>query len=342
MDPDERRRHLGLAVMLLEAGRWPEALSAAEALAASSPHDVEAMLLAGLAAAGGGQTARAAEILQLVARARPGHAHPCRDFAGLAAAAPEAVCALFRACLALRPTDARLRRDFAGFLLDHGEPAEALAIVRRAAECAAGCNLMGMAYAELGRFEAAIAAFQRAVRLDPEPSMGWSNLGLVLKATGRHEAAIAAYHAAVARSPDDAQIRVNRAVALLHAGRWTEAWDEYEWRLRLPGHASLRLDRLLPSLDRLGDLHGVTILAQHEEGFGDTLQFMRYLPLLAARGARVVAMVPAPLIRVLRRVAGVAAVLPADAPVPAYDYHCPFFSLARVFASTVETVPHGN
>ena len=80
---------------------------------------------------------------------------------------------------------------------------------------------------------------------------------------------------------------MNRAVALLQAGRLSEAWPEYEWRLSLPGHQALDRERLLPAVSTLGDLTGKTILVTHEEGFGDTLQFLRYLPLLAERGARV-------------------------------------------------------
>ncbi len=89
------------------------------------------------------------------------------------------------------------------------------------------------------RSETAIGHFRRAVAIDPGPAMGWSNLGMMLKIERRFEEAVAAHDAAVARAPEDPQIRVNRAVALLHAGRMTEAWRDYEWRLRQPGHTAL-------------------------------------------------------------------------------------------------------
>ena len=74
-------------------------------------------------------------------------------------------------------------------------------------------------------------------------------------------------------APDDAQIRVNRVVALLRAGRWTEAWPDYEWRLRLAGQAAQR-PRLLPALSGLADLTGLTIpLRCTEDGFGDDVAF---------------------------------------------------------------------
>jgi tetratricopeptide (TPR) repeat protein len=340
MDPNERRRRLGNALKCMQTERWQRAEGECRGVLSQDPNDIDAMLLLGLSVAGLGEAERAAVLLDRVARARPDHAHPCRDFASMRPAVPRRlVVNQYRACLAKSPEDSRLRRDFASLLLDHDEPVEALAVLRDAVDCAATRNLSGIALAELGQFQDAIAAFEHAVAMDPVPSMGWSNLGLMLKIEGRYAEALTAYDEAVARSPADAHIRLNRAVAMLHAGRWDEAWPEYEWRLRLPGHTPLPLDRLLPSVDTLGDLSGVTILAQHEEGFGDTIQFMRYLPLLAARGARVVAMVPPPLERLLARVEGVAEVVRSDEKPPPYDFHCPFFSLPRAFGSTIASVP---
>lgn len=192
--------------------------------------------------------------------------------------------------------------------------------------------------AEQGAFEAAAAAFQAVLDLDPGQAAAWSNLGMMLKVLGRVDDAIAAHDRAVALAPTIPRLRVNRAVALLHAGRWSEAWPDYEARLREPDHRGPPLSTLLPNLDQLDDLNGVTILAMHEDGFGDTLHFMRYLPLLVQRGARVLAWVPESLVRVVARLPGVRPLV-ASGPLPDFDFHCPMFSLPRVFASTPTTVP---
>jgi hypothetical protein len=197
---------------------------------------------------------------------------------------------------------------------------------------------MGLALAETGAFEDAVAHFRKAVDLDATSVVGWANLGLVLKVEGRFPEAIDAYDRAVRLNPTNARIRVNRAVALLRAGRWTDAWTDYEWRLKMPGTLPLPASALLPALDTIGDLRGVTILVTHEDGFGDTLQFMRYMPLLAERGARVLALVPAPLVRVVSSLSGVTVVQPGST-LPDYDFHCPVFSLPRAFGTTVTTVP---
>jgi hypothetical protein len=195
-----------------------------------------------------------------------------------------------------------------------------------------------MALASLGRTEAAIAQLHDATLRDPSRAGTWSNLGLLLKDDGRFDEALAAYDTALTLAPADARIRVNRVVALLRAGRWTEAWPDYEWRLMLADHA-VRMPRLLPALSSLPDLTGRTIVAVHEDGFGDTLHFARYLPLLAERGARVIVSVPPPLHRVMRAVPGVAAIHDPDDALPDYDFYCPFFSLPRAFETTPETIP---
>src|SRR5487761_2045732 len=286
-------------------GPDPEAAHApCRALLAADPDDPEARLLLGLAHGLSGAIAEAANLLDQVARARPDHAHPCHDLAALLAARGRSaeIAPLYRAAPLLAPGAAALRRGLARHLLAAGDPDAALAALGTADRSAAACHLAGLAEAELGRIPRAIARFR----------------------------------AAVARAPEDAQIRVNRAVALLHAGRWAAAWGEYEWRLRLPGHSSLPLDRLMPALAMAGDLAGRRILLTHEEGFGDTLQFARSAAPLIARGAAVTMAVPAPLRRLL---APLAPVLEPGAPLPEHDWHCPFFSLPRVFATTPATIP---
>jgi Flp pilus assembly protein TadD len=320
MDHSSRVQSLASALHYLQTGRWSLAEAAARALAIASHEDAEAWLLAGLAIACAGDATRAAPVLQQVTRLRPEHAHPCQDLASLEPPPPaELVLRQYRACLRLALQDRRLRLAFAAFLLDNDGATEAIAVLSPVLDCADAHNLMGMALAESGDVAGAIKQFGRAVAQDPVPAVGWANLGMMLKIEDRFDEALAAYDEAVARSPRDARIRVNRAVALLRAGRWAEAWPEYEWRLRLPGAQGLPLGRLLPALDALGDPSGLTILATHEEGFGDTLMFMRYLPLLAERGARVIAWVPDALRRVVGSLPGIAVCGPGET-VPAYDY----------------------
>ncbi|MEI7714288.1 MAG: tetratricopeptide repeat protein, partial [Rhodospirillales bacterium] len=313
MDLAQRRRVLGVALEALEAGLWQVAETQARTL---PPDDDDGALLLGLALAGRNNIETAAALLVRVARKRPGHAHPCTDFARLCPDGP--VAALYRACLMAAPDNARLRRDFAAWLLDRNAPTEAEAVLRPVPNTASAQHLLGMALTEQGRFHEAISHFRRATILDPIPSMAWANLGMVLKVEGRFAEALSAYDEAILRSPDDTTIRLNRSVALLHAGRWAEAWQDGDWRLRMPGYSGLPEQHLLP---QHADVEGRTVLLTHEEGYGDTIQFLRYAPLLAERGAYAIARMPPQLVRIARTVPGIASVVAEDEPIPAYDWH---------------------
>jgi Flp pilus assembly protein TadD len=331
---------LATAERLLASAAWHEAETAARAALTHSPTDPQATLLLALAVAAMGEDTRAAPILTQAAAARPDADHPCQDLARLHPPLPRPLIARqFRACLRSTPTNPRLRLHFAEFLLDTGQPAEAEKTLAEAPPCAASLHLMGLAQAEQSLFPAAIASFRRAVALNPHAAASWSNLGMVLKIEGHFADAIAAHDRAVALNPQTPQFRVNRSVALLKAGLWDQAWRDYEARFDLPGAPPIDPATLMPSLHPGDRLTGLTILAQHEDGFGDTLQFLRYLPLLAERGARVVACVPPSLARLMRAVPGVAEVTTDPRRLPPHDFACPMFSLPRVFATTVQTIP---
>jgi Flp pilus assembly protein TadD len=317
----------------------PELLSAAAQRLAAGAW-LQAALLLGLAIAAMGEHVRAAPILIGAAGMRPNADHPCVEMARLRPPLPRSVVARqFAACLRLTKADDRLRLDFAAFLLDMEQPARAEAILADGPDTAACHHLKGLARAELQQFPAAIDSFRRAVSLAPDAAASWTNLGMMLKVEGLFAEAIAAHDRAVALEPDNHRFRVNRAVALLKMGNWEPAWRDYEARLPMAGGPPIDALRLMPSLRPGDSLVGLTVLALHEEGFGDTLQFLRYLPLVAERGARVVVCVPPALVRIMRMVPGVADVVSDIRHVPAHDFVCPMFSLPRVFGTTIATIP---
>ena len=311
MDAPERLRSLNAALALLEDDRHRRSERICRCLVKHNRDDIEALLLLGLAVGMQGRTAAAAVMLNRVARARPGFAHPCADLARMLLAhdSMSLVDPQYRACLELTPDDLRLCYAFAGFLRETGEAAEAVSVLapvlRAHPDSAEAHDQMGLALAEAGRFAEATEQFRQSIALDPAQATFWANLGMMLKVEGQFDAALDAYDAALARAPGNRQIRVNRAVARLHAGRFAEAWQDEDWVLAEPGRSILPAEQLLPPLSRLPDLTGRTVLVVQEEGLGDTLQFLRYLPLLAQRGARVVVVVPPTLTRLMRTVPGV-------------------------------------
>jgi Flp pilus assembly protein TadD len=345
VDAAERLRCLNDALTLLEDGEYGSAGRICRVLVARDCHDIEALLLLGLTVGMQGHTDEAAPMLNRVAFARYGFAHPCSDLARMLLARGNVACVgpQYRACLALTPADLRLRYAYAGFLRETGEAIEAVTLLQPVLsahpDSAEAHDQMGHALAEAGRFAEAAAEFRQAIAHDPNPAVFWANLGMMLRIEGQFDVALDAYHEALTRAPGDRQIRVNRAVARLHGGRFAEAWQDEDWVLAEPGRSKLPAERLLPPLSRIPDLTGRTVLVVQEEGLGDTLQFLRYIPLLARRGARVVVAVPPTLARLMRTVPGVTDVPDGDAPVPRHDFHCSFNGLPRAFETTLETIP---
>ena len=297
-----------VALKLLEDGQHAQAEVACRQLVAFDCDDIEALLLLALAIGMRGDVDAAAPLLNRVGQERRAHAHPCTDLARMLLRGGDAarISPQYLACLRATPDDLRLRYAYAEHLRERGEATQAIAVldpVLRTHPASAEAHYQtGMALAEAARFDDAADRFRDAIRLDPGPAAFWSNLGTMLKIQGRFDEALDAYAQALARAPTDRQIRVNRAVARLHAGRFAEAWQDEDWVLAEPGRVVLPAQKLLPPLSVLPDLTGRTVLVVQEEGFGDTLQFLRYLPLLANRGARVAVAVPPELTRLMRTV----------------------------------------
>jgi Flp pilus assembly protein TadD len=341
--PADRIAILTNCIADLSADRFDRVARRCAPLLLRNPNDIEAQLLCGLAAGARGHTEHAAKLLHSAARGRGNAEHPCRDLVAILQriGAPQHIKPQYRASLRLAPNDPKLLHAFADFLYHHGCTGEAIRLLSDALlqrpDFPAARNLLALALAARGETMAAIGELRATIAQDPSRAGSWANLGLLLKDDGRFEEALAAYDRALMLAPNAAQIRVNRVVALLRAGHWAEAWPDYEWRLTLAGYATRR-PRLQPALSGLPDLAGRTILAVHEDGFGDTLHFARYLPLLAARGARVIVSVPAQLREMMLTIPGIAAVHDPD-ETPPHDFYCPFFSLPRVFETTPETIP---
>jgi len=163
-------------------------------------------------------------------------------------------------------------------------------------------------------------------------------LGSALMADRRAEEAIAAYEQAIALEPKVSGLHWNLAQALLKVGDFERGWRAYEARRT---YATGRPPREPPQPRWTGKepLAGKSILLQAEQGFGDTIQFARFVPLLARRGARVLLHIYAPLIRLLSTLDGVDDIIAREAPVPATDYFCPLGSLPLALQVDASSIP---
>jgi tetratricopeptide (TPR) repeat protein len=251
----------------------------------------------------------------------------------------EAAQACYERALALRPKRVESLVGLGVVLRDQGRLEEAVARYERVLGLAPDhpetCNNLGVALVDLGRPEEAIAQYQRALVAQPDRAETHSNLGIAFERQGRQAEALACYERALALRPGYAEAHFNRSHALLLTGQFDEGWQEYEWRF-----AVARYDRKFDRPSWSGKpLAGRRILIHAEQGFGDTLQFVRFVPAVAERGGRVLLEVPAPLLRLAGTVAGVSELVAAGDQLPAFDCHSPLLSLPRILKTNLATIP---
>jgi tetratricopeptide (TPR) repeat protein len=199
---------------------------------------------------------------------------------------------------------------------------------------------VNLAHILLRRFEFAEAEqlVRRALELQPDHSAAFNGLGNVLLATGRPKEAVRAYDRAIQLGGDDPHAYRNRGYARLVLGDFAGGWDDCEYRWLCKGVPHLRPSSM-PSAWTDEDLKGRTLLVDNEQGLGDTIQFARYLRLLAERGARVVFAGAAELKSLLGDLDGACQVLGADQPLPPFDLRVALMSLPRMCGTRLETIP---
>ena len=251
--------------------------------------------------------------------------------------------AQYRQAIALRPDYAEAHHNMAGALYAQGKLEEAAGHYQQAlaikSDYVEACVWLGKVRQEQGRHAEAVGCYQRALALGAAGVDVSNYLGVALEVLGRQEEAIAAYQQALALKPDYAEVHVNLGMALLRAGDFSRGFTEYEWRWRveqLTRNAFLNLPQ--PFWDG-SELNGKTILLYPEQGFGDTIQFVRYAPLVAGRGGRVIVACTPELVRLLASVAGIAQVVSDRESLPEIDLYAPLLSLPRIFGTTLETIP---
>ncbi len=343
-EPDHLGARVNLSNCLREYGEQEAALAEAEAACRLRPASAPA------------ETTRAAALLALK---RPAEA-----------------IASYRAAIACGPRHAAAHAGLAAAFLHAERPAEALASADAALLLAPALAeaefLRAMALAALGTAPAAITGLERAIARDPGHAKAHLNLGNLLAnedrlaaaerhcrraialdpdlveahaslahlltAQGRTDEAIAACDEALARAPDFVPAEWNQGIALLLAGDYARGWERYETRRPAPRYAPPYPEPEGPVWH--GEpLVGKNLLVYGEQGLGDTIQFARYLPLLAARGALVTLACDRALAPLISGQLGLAAIVPIDRPFPPMDLWVNQMSLPHRFATRLCSIP---
>lgn len=231
-------------------------------------------------------------------------------------------------------------------------------------------NNLGVALRELGRLNEAVIAHEKALLLLPDFAEAYNNLGVARRDQGRPAEAEAYYDRALALSPDFAEALCNKGIALrnrgqlkesracyqramilkpdsteplwnrclldLLEGNYTDGWRDYEIRHR---RKESKLRKFSEPFWRGAPLHGARILLQAEQGLGDNLQFLRYVPMVQAAGGQVLLDIPPALRRLAAELPNLAALTTTGEPLGPFEWHCPLMSLPLAFGTQVDSIP---
>ena len=200
-------------------------------------------------------------------------------------------------------------------------------------------NNLGSTLHELGRFKEALIHFDRVLSLEPFFTDALHNRGISLQETKLFSAALASYAEAGRQDPQRHGARWNQSHLLLLLGRFDEGWPLYESRLELEREKKFHRRFVAPSWRGESSLKEKTILIYAEQGFGDSIQFMRYLPMVAALGAKVFFEAPKLLVPLISSAWEKVNVLERGSLLPECDFCCPLMSLPLAFKTTIETIP---
>jgi Flp pilus assembly protein TadD len=246
----------------------------------------------------------------------------------------------YRRALAINPDDAGVLTNLGVVLAAQNRKDEAViayrAAVQRKGDLFATRMNLGIVLSDIGRFDEAGKWLQSALELAPSSAEVLQNVGMNLSRQARWAEAIEYYERATRLKPDDPELHRSFSSVLLGAGDYARGWPEQEWRLRCLPLRGPRVNRTFWNGD---DFRNQTILLHFEQGYGDTLQFIRFAPMVKRRGGRVVLLVQAPLLRLLARTPGIDLVFDGTSYEPECHIHAPLISLPAIFATTLATLP---
>jgi tetratricopeptide (TPR) repeat protein len=251
----------------------------------------------------------------------------------------------FERALAIEPAYVDALHNQGDVLHDLKRNVEAVASYDAAIDISADdANLFfnrGVALQSLDHNEQAVRSFERAIALQPDHARAWNNQGNSYQSLDLFQSALASYRQAQSLDSSYGDPHLNEALCLLKTGDFELGWKKYEWRLdRTVSHPVVHANTgaLWHGVE---DLHGKTILLHAEQGLGDTIQFCRYVTLVAQRGATVTLQVPASLKLLLSDLQGVSKIVSHYSSIR-YDFHCPLMSLPLAFGTRLSTIPHAG
>lgn len=332
-----------LGLVLQTQGRYPDAVECYQAAISASPNHVEARFNLGAALHKQGQYEAAIECYRAILLTNPNHLGSLFNLAHALQHRKERGEAetLFRRILHIDPGHFDASLNLGLVLQDQGRLNDALECFQEALRLNPGdyraLSNIGTILQEQALLDQALATYHEALQADNTSLEVRLNIANLLMSLNRYDEAIAFCDAVLEFDSSDAHARLCKAYCMLALGEYEKAWRDYEYRWQCTDEKKPSFFQ--PEWDGESDLSGKTVLLYAEQGLGDTLQFIRYAPLLARRGAIIHALVPKALDTLIARCSGVAKVFTSAQDLVQFDYHCAMMSLPLLCGTTLQNLP---
>ncbi|TAG92647.1 MAG: tetratricopeptide repeat protein [Oscillatoriales cyanobacterium] len=340
--PDFVEAHLNKAHVLLDIGEHQSAIACYEQVIQLAPNSALAYKKLGGLKQLLGDIETAISCYQTALQLEPSWSETAHNLGNLfkeKGQTGEAI-ACYKSAFEINPNSIHSIIGLGTVLQQQGQSIEAIECYQQAlkldtnnAEC---LNNIGAVYHEQGNTQAAISYYQQALNLKPDFVDAINNLGHAFVDLGQFKSALSCHYRALELQPKNAIAHLEYALTLLLFGDLRRGFVEYEWRWQTSQVQSRQFEQ--PVWDG-SSLHGRTILLHVEQGFGDSIQFIRYAPILSNQGAKVIVACYPELMRLFATVAGVEYLSVSCEGLPAFDVQASLMSLPRILDTTLETIP---
>ena len=242
----------------------------------------------------------------------------------------------YQKALEINPDDAEIHSNLGVTLKEMGQLDKSLQAYQKSVciqpEFAEGYYNMGVFFQEQRKLKESVKAYQKAIQIQPDHVETYVNLGVVLREQGRLKESVKTHQKAVRIQPDYAEAHINLAITFLLQGRLNAGWKEFEWRW------SRKRDFKRPLWDGTL-LNGKSILIYAEQGFGDTIQFVRYIDLLPGTNTVIIFVCQPELKSLLKGIDRIDTLVTKGEDIPSSDFQVPLLSLPYMFNTTLDTIP---
>ena len=348
LQPDHPIGHFNMGNLHRIAGRWDAAEKSFRRALQLTPDDADTHTNLGLVYAQLQQLDNAEACYRRALALSPGHLQAQNNLGNVLRAHNrlEEAIACYEKVLAAAPTHIDALVNFSTIRIAQKRYDDAQTLCEKVIRLDAGNVESRYNLAQImsiqDRHEEAIAWHREVVKISPRFIQSYAEMAAIRSAQHQADDAIALARKALTIDPNYAHAHWTLSLALLLAGQYEEGWREHEWRWRWTDYTARWRNYAQPQWQG-EDISGKTILLYPEQGLGTMMQLARYVPLVHARGAKVVLEAPPELARLMRASFGTPAEIVApEAALPPFDLHCPLMSLPLAFGTTLDSLPQNG